>query len=63
MFKGVSGCIPAGSILYFGWFNPFLSCPFSFSSHSYSTAFNIYHYILYFTGVMFYDIVDALSLQ
>jgi hypothetical protein len=43
MFKGVSQCVPAMSILYFGQINPH---PFPSIPH-YSTAFNTYHYALY----------------
>jgi hypothetical protein len=65
MFRGVSQCILAMSMLYFGSFNPFhyspllLYLPFpSFKQLSI--------YILIsstFTDVMFYNIVDALSLS
>jgi hypothetical protein len=48
MVKGVSQCIPAMSILYFGQFNPFLCSPLPLPSHPtiFSTAFNTYCYIL-----------------
>jgi hypothetical protein len=48
MFKGISQCFPAMSICYFGQFNPFHYSPLPFpTTPHYSTAFNIYHYILY----------------
>jgi hypothetical protein len=34
MFKGVSGCIPTVSVLYFGSFNPFHYCPLPLPFHS-----------------------------
>jgi hypothetical protein len=47
-FKGVSQCISAESILYFGPFNPFhySSLPLYFPPH-FSTAFNTCPYIFY----------------
>jgi hypothetical protein len=62
MFKGVSWCIPAVSILYFDPFNHFHYSPLPLPSHS--SFFNSFQYFVIsstFTDVMFYDIVDALS--
>jgi hypothetical protein len=49
MVKGVSQCIPAVNVLYFGPFNPmhYSSLPLPSNPSHYSTTFNTYHYILY----------------
>jgi hypothetical protein len=57
--EGLSRCVPAVSLLYFGPLNPFHCSPLP-PSH-YSIAFHTHPYILYFTDVMFQNITDALS--
>jgi hypothetical protein len=48
MFKEVSQCIPAVSILYFGPFSPFHYSPLPlYLQAHFSTAFNTHPYILY----------------
>jgi hypothetical protein len=42
MFKGVSLCIPTASILYFGLFNPSITLPYPFLSHT--PFFNNFQY-------------------
>jgi hypothetical protein len=63
MFKGVSQCIPTVSILYFGPFNPFhyTLLPLYFPRPIFQQC--SVHILISstFTGVIFYDIIDALS--
>jgi hypothetical protein len=64
MFKGVSQCIPAVSILSFGPFNPFHYSPLLLYLPPPSIFQQLSMHILIspaFTEVMFYNITDVLS--
>jgi hypothetical protein len=64
MFKGVSQCVPAISLLYFGPFSPFHCSPWPFSLPPLIFQQLSVHILISSTctDVMFYDITDALSL-
>jgi hypothetical protein len=63
MFKGVSQCVPAMSLLYFGPFNPFHCSPLAFYLPSSSFQQLSIHILISstFTDGVFYNIVDTLS--
>jgi hypothetical protein len=66
MFKSISQCIPAVSIFYFAWFNPFHYSPLPLPLYFPVPVFQqlsthiVISCTFTFIDVMFHDIVDAL---